>query len=561
MVSVMNLKDYERVKFQLAEVLREAKLAEASRGVGADDRWRPLFARLAEDRFNVVVAGRFSQGKSTLLNALLGMDRLPTGLVPITSVITTVRYGTSERVTLEYENARLPGNVALEDLALYVTEKGNPGNRLGIRSAEIQLPAEILRRGFFFVDTPGLGSAILQNTETTRRFIPEIDVLILVTSYDSPLTEDEADYLSQASPYARSTFVVLNKQDLVAPEARSEVLAYAERVVADLLGERVRKPYSVSAREALEARCAGDADQLLRSGLLQFEEDLSAHLTTRKTELFLSSLCDRTLAALQSSPAPQAAALVESVSVLQQRLRAGEAAADERVLHRHVGEWETVGPAAAGSIDPCEICRAVADRVFDFLRHYQYDLSTQRAVQGDHAERGGFCPLHSWHYEQITSPRGACTAYPVLLNRVARELRALAEGADADLSAASGLFRARCPACEVRQAAEDRAVRSILARSRMVGAFEEMALSALCLPHLRMVLRATDDAALRAFLLHREASLLERTAEDMLRYAMRFDGLKRHLASEEEKGAPVRAIRMLVGAREVNAVASIDEIT
>jgi hypothetical protein len=59
---------------------------------------RLFVSRLAEDRFTVVVAGRFNRGKSSLMYAVLGMDRLPTGIVPRASVITNVRYGTSERV-------------------------------------------------------------------------------------------------------------------------------------------------------------------------------------------------------------------------------------------------------------------------------------------------------------------------------------------------------------------------------------------------------------------------------------------------------------------------------
>jgi hypothetical protein len=55
--------------------------------------------------------------------------------------------------------------------------------------AEIQLPAEILRRGFYFVDTPGLGSVIVENTLTTETFLPEADAFVLVTSYESPLSE------------------------------------------------------------------------------------------------------------------------------------------------------------------------------------------------------------------------------------------------------------------------------------------------------------------------------------------------------------------------------------
>jgi len=100
----MDLKTYEQIKFELAELIRAGQLIASEREQDPNKRydterpWRALLTRLAEDRFTVVVAGRFSRGKSSLMNAVLGMDRLPTGIVPLTSVITYVRYGTSERV-------------------------------------------------------------------------------------------------------------------------------------------------------------------------------------------------------------------------------------------------------------------------------------------------------------------------------------------------------------------------------------------------------------------------------------------------------------------------------
>jgi hypothetical protein len=52
---------------------------------------------------------------------LLGLARLPTDIVPLTSV---VRYGTSERVPLNYQGSRLRGEATLPQLSEYVTEKG-----------------------------------------------------------------------------------------------------------------------------------------------------------------------------------------------------------------------------------------------------------------------------------------------------------------------------------------------------------------------------------------------------------------------------------------------------
>jgi hypothetical protein len=78
--------------------------------------------------------------------------------------------------------------VPIDELPKYITQQGNPGNAQRLKVADVQLRAEILRRGFYFVDTPGLGSAIEASTRTTEAFLPEADAFVLVTSYESPLS-------------------------------------------------------------------------------------------------------------------------------------------------------------------------------------------------------------------------------------------------------------------------------------------------------------------------------------------------------------------------------------
>ncbi len=557
----MNLKDYEQIKFELAEIIRSASLIDCANARESEQCWRNLLTRLAEDRFNVTVAGRFNRGKSSLMNALFGLDRLPTGIVPLTSVITTVRYGTSERVLLDYEGTRLRGEAHLEELAEYITEKGNPGNQRQIRSAEIQLPAEILRRGFFFVDTPGLGSAIFENSQTTKRFIPEIDVLILVTSYESPFTEDEIQYVREAASSVRAVFVVVNKQDAVAPEDRQEVLDYVQKAVRDVLDAKASRPFSVSARDGLLAKQSNDRDALRNSGILDFEEELVRFLTTEKAELFLLSMCDRVLAELNVSlPADKVEDLASKVVGLKQKTEGDLTgrSADITPLANEPALSET-GPAFQ-HIAPCVVCTGVMKALLDYLRRYQYDLSTQPEVQREHAEKGGFCALHTWHYEQITSPRGVCTAYPMLLNRVAARLRRLASSDSARGGSGIPLIKAQCPACKVRWEAEDKIIDSLVIKARQTRELEWLPLSAICLPHLQELLKRADNTSFCKYLLLREAALLERTAEDMQRYAIRHDALRRWLASDEERTSPLRALQLLVGHRNVNAIFTIRDI-
>jgi len=252
-----------------------------------------LLADLAEDAFRVAVVGKYNRGKSSLMNAMLGHDWLPTGILPLTSVITTVRYGANQRVLIGREDSSLRREISLHDLPQYVTEELNPGNEKHVNLAEVQLPSDLLRYGFLFIDTPGLGSGIAANTTATQRFLPEIDAGIVVLSFESPLDDDDMDLLSALHRLGRKLFILLNKADLVSPIEQNRVAAFVSDRLDGLLNERVLL-FPLSAREGLAARMRGDNTALERSGLKAFERQLVSFLATQKSELFLRRAIERT---------------------------------------------------------------------------------------------------------------------------------------------------------------------------------------------------------------------------------------------------------------------------
>ena len=56
-----------------------------------------LEKRLSQGRFHLAVLGQVKRGKSTLLNALLGEDVLPSSVVPLTAIPTFIQYGDTDR--------------------------------------------------------------------------------------------------------------------------------------------------------------------------------------------------------------------------------------------------------------------------------------------------------------------------------------------------------------------------------------------------------------------------------------------------------------------------------
>jgi ribosome biogenesis GTPase A len=286
------LAEYRRRKFELAELIRVAMaLAERRRDEERTAAGRELLARLAEDRFLLAVVGQFSRGKSTLINALLGRSYLPMGALPMTSVVTTIRYGTRPRAIVRRAVDALPIEVAIEDITRYVSQESAEREAMGVVSLDVELPAEILRLGVSVVDTPGVGSAVAANSAATIGFLPEADAVIVVTSVEAPLGDAELRLLDAVRRYGQTAFLVVNKADLASDEEIDQVMRYVCARASDLLTGAFA--FAISARNALDARIHGEVGVLEMSGIPRFEAALDSFLAREKPRSFLMRMAER----------------------------------------------------------------------------------------------------------------------------------------------------------------------------------------------------------------------------------------------------------------------------
>lgn len=529
----MSLSDYEAAKFELAEILRAGiALADKDREA-VREQARDVFARLAEDRFNLLVVGRFSRGKSSLMNAVLGMDRLPTGVLPVTSVITSVEYANPEALHIEYQDNRFGFEVPMQNLAAYTTEGGNPGNERGVQIARVGLTAEILRRGFFFVDSPGLGSAVTQNTRTTEAFLPEADALVMVSGFDGPLSEDEARVLQLLSGTQLRLFFVLNKQDTVSPAERQDVCDYVHGRLGGVWGQEACV-FSLSALDGLAAKLAGDDRALEASGLGAFERELTRFLIEERGNQFLRSTCERVARVLGTlNESPEVQSLRERAATLRDKSSIfkldGSGAFDTR-------RGRKSEPQMWGA---CDLCAEVHDRLFDFLTRYQHELATFPEAAIRLARSGGLCGPHLRLYASLAAERDICVALAPLLSRWTQWLA----GEPAQVLAAAP---ASCRLCALQEEVEDKRIGEWRSSAPAdPGQHEHLSL---CLPHLRKAIERLDGRIV-APLVAAHARALERLTEDMRRYVVKRDGTRNGLTTQEETRAAQRALALVAGAR------------
>lgn len=256
---------------------------------------RQLMAKLAADRFTLAVVGEFKRGKSSLMNAIIGRKLLPTGVLPLTSAITVLKYGPQERLTILKEGSSLSESAPISSLAEYVTEKGNPGNRKRVARACLELPLPFLRRGLEFVDTPGIGSAIEANTATTYGFLPQSDAVIFVTSVDTPFTRAEIEFLKSIREHVRKIFFVVNKIDLVGDGERQEILGFVSEALRREMEIQEVRVFTVSSSLGLSARIDGSEKGFEQSGISALQQALSTYLSGENSSVFLVSVLDKAL--------------------------------------------------------------------------------------------------------------------------------------------------------------------------------------------------------------------------------------------------------------------------
>ncbi len=280
---------YEQIKEALCGIME--RLSQTTRKE-TEQALSPIKAKLEAETFNLVVLGQFKRGKSTFINALLGADILPTAIIPLTSVVTVLRYGTDVKVKARFLDGREQVN-GLAALPAFITERENPQNRKGVKEVEVFYPSDYLKGGVRIIDTPGVGSIYSHNTDVALAFLPHVDAGIFVVSADPPISGSEHRYLSEVRSYVSKLFFVLNKIDLVNESERQESLEFTRNILEQDLGAENVRILPLSARAALEAKKNQNEAELKRSLLPDFEKQLKAFLVHEKGKVFLTSIANR----------------------------------------------------------------------------------------------------------------------------------------------------------------------------------------------------------------------------------------------------------------------------
>jgi len=214
-----------------------------------------------EETLNVAVLGRFKAGKSSFLNHLLGMEFLPVGAIPVTTIITEVEYGPEVRAEVVFKDGRVE-QIPLARIQEFISESENPENSKQVLRVRVKLPAMARYRGIRFVDTPGLESVLQHSTEASLSWLPNVGLALVAVGVDPPLSQSDLELIRSLSRFTPNVSLLLTKVDVLTEGDRAEVTEFVRQQLARFWNQPVPVfPYST--RPGFEHLRAGVEEKIL----------------------------------------------------------------------------------------------------------------------------------------------------------------------------------------------------------------------------------------------------------------------------------------------------------
>ncbi|BAY69552.1 dynamin family protein [Trichormus variabilis] len=262
-------------------------------------------------RFRLAVIGEFSQGKSTLLNALLGEEIQPMREIPCNGNIVVLKYGTQKRVIYRYKDGsekEIPFDEYRQKVSISEDIALNSLNKELKQSDIKEIIVEhsnlaLCNSGVEIIDSPGLNENP-ELTAITQNLLQDIDAAIFVTNASRSLTQGERQSLNELrlklnggkdQEPANNLFIVVNFMDLVNTEKSRDQIK--KRIYNFVEGEKPiitgkNRVHFISAQAALRSVMYGYEDEYKKS-FDTFIKSIERFLILERGRLKLQPLPDQ----------------------------------------------------------------------------------------------------------------------------------------------------------------------------------------------------------------------------------------------------------------------------
>ncbi|MEO8878703.1 MAG: dynamin family protein, partial [Polyangiaceae bacterium] len=344
----------------------------------AVERRRPL--RLA-------VVGEFNAGKSTFINALIGADVAPTGVLPTTATLHHLRYAPDPIARIVFEQPHEPPErlLPVENLRKALKELKNEA----IVRVEIGVPLPALTR-VEVIDTPGFNAPDASHTRAARRAFDESDVALWLLDATQPLKQTEREILEEVRAAKIPLQILVNKADRLSEADLEKVMQSTLESLATLGIESWSPPIAFSARLALAAKLGDEAaranshwekvEAMFEQEIVARAEALKERALRRRAATAVARLADRAraLAEEESRAAVAVAETARRFAVAASRIDRESADAVKSLassLLLPISAWQNdlamvvTGRDAPTALASAAFDRYRADRVLAHLSH------------------------------------------------------------------------------------------------------------------------------------------------------------------------------------------------
>jgi len=315
----------------------------------------------------LAVLGEFNAGKSTLVNAFVGADVAPTGVVPTTATLNLLRAGAERRIRVVRRDGTTREG-AFDEARALLAAAASGGEGGGVDRVEIALPSETLER-VWILDTPGTNALDPAHEALAREALLRADAVLWVFSAGQAGKESEGRMLARIAASRRAVVPVLNKADRLSADELAAVRVQLREALPDLAIE----PIAVSSRDALRARLAADDAAYTASGFPALLATLERDVFSRARPLKRAACAGRLLEVLDDALAIEESALADFDARLAELTT--HAAALARLPARLVARVDDVITQLAAALElaqseaAAEVLTFVRPRTSRFARH------------------------------------------------------------------------------------------------------------------------------------------------------------------------------------------------
>lgn len=177
---------------------------------------------LKENAIKVPLVGGFNAGKSSLINAFINRNLLPTNIEPETAISYEMYYGQNERVEL-YRDDKKIDEKPLDDIKKFDVKPGDIAKVF----VSTQVIKDLQNKGIIIVDMPGLDSGIQAHNDAILKYIDKGSAFVLMSeSENGSLKTSEINFISELEKYNLKPAVLISKIDKKPAEEISSIKEY-----------------------------------------------------------------------------------------------------------------------------------------------------------------------------------------------------------------------------------------------------------------------------------------------------------------------------------------------